>query len=123
MEFIMVVAVIIGGWLAIATANDGAARRKRKLHPDDRIRQIVKDVNKLAFVILGICCFSVASAANYPCSQSKGGVNYCDGDKFVCNDGSISASKRVCSIAKHGTKEAPKSEEPVLRKDKKKERK
>ena len=27
----------------------------------------------------------------------KGGVSHCDGSKFVCNDGSISASKKICS--------------------------
>ncbi len=64
-----------------------------------------------------------AGAANYPCSQSKGGVNYCDGAKFVCNDGSISASKRACSAAKHGTKDAPKPEKPASSKGKKKEKK
>ncbi len=36
-------------------------------------------------------------AANTPCSQSKGGIKACQGDKFLCNDGSISASKRPCS--------------------------
>lgn len=79
-------------------------------------------MNKLAFLLLWIGCVGVASAANYPCSQSKGGVNYCDGEKFVCNDGSISASKRVCSAAKHGTKEASKPEKAALRKDNKKEK-
>ncbi len=80
-------------------------------------------MNKLAFVLLWIGCMGVASAANYPCSQSKGGVNYCDGEKFVCNDGSISASKRVCSVSRHGTKEAPKQEKSASGKHKKKERK
>lgn len=38
-----------------------------------------------------------AFSANTPCSGSKGGVSHCAGGKFVCNDGSISASKKVCS--------------------------
>lgn len=38
-----------------------------------------------------------AQAANYPCSGSKGGVAHCAGAQFVCNDGSISGSKKVCS--------------------------
>lgn len=38
-----------------------------------------------------------AQAANYPCSGSKGGVAHCAGERFVCNDGSISGSKKVCS--------------------------
>lgn len=38
-----------------------------------------------------------ADAANTPCSGKKGGVAYCRGGKFVCNDGSTSASKKTCS--------------------------
>ncbi len=30
-------------------------------------------------------------AANTPCSGRKGGIAGCDGDVFLCNDGSISA--------------------------------
>lgn len=42
-------------------------------------------------------CSAAASAANYPCSGKKGGVERCVGEQFLCRDGSISASKRVCS--------------------------
>nr|WP_269807334.1 hypothetical protein [Pseudomonas sp. NMI795_08] len=38
-----------------------------------------------------------ALAANTPCSGRKGGIAGCDGDAFLCNDGSISASKKSCS--------------------------
>ncbi len=38
----------------------------------------------------------MAMAANTPCSGSKGGISGCDGDLFLCNDGSISGSKRSC---------------------------
>ncbi|MDF0732049.1 hypothetical protein P0Y43_15140 [Pseudomonas entomophila] len=38
-----------------------------------------------------------AQAANTPCSGRKGGIAGCDGDVFLCNDGSISASKKSCS--------------------------
>ncbi|MBN0245641.1 hypothetical protein JTL47_36540, partial [Pseudomonas aeruginosa] len=31
------------------------------------------------------------------CSGKKGGIAGCDGDIFLCNDGSISASKRSCA--------------------------
>ncbi|WP_082073169.1 hypothetical protein [Pseudomonas sp. LFM046] len=37
-----------------------------------------------------------AYASNTPCSGSKGGIARCDGDLFLCNDGSISGSKRSC---------------------------
>lgn len=50
-------------------------------------------------VLLVLCAWGIASAvfANTPCSGSKGGVNHCAGGRFVCNDGSVSASKRICS--------------------------
>jgi len=35
--------------------------------------------------------------ANYPCSGGKGGVSHCAGALFVCNDGSISGSKKICT--------------------------
>lgn len=38
-----------------------------------------------------------ALAANTPCSGRKGGVDHCLNGQFVCNDGSISASKKICS--------------------------
>ncbi len=33
-----------------------------------------------------------------PCSGKKGGVDHCENGKFVCKDGSRSASKKVCEI-------------------------
>lgn len=36
-------------------------------------------------------------AGNTPCSGRKGGIAGCDGETFLCNDGSISASKKDCS--------------------------
>jgi hypothetical protein len=38
-----------------------------------------------------------AQAYNTPCSGRKGGVSHCAGATFVCNDGSVSASQKVCS--------------------------
>lgn len=38
-----------------------------------------------------------SAATNYPCSGKKGGVNHCQGSTFICNDGSVSASKKNCS--------------------------
>lgn len=51
---------------------------------------------KPLFLLLAIV-FGTAHAANYPCSGKKGGVSHCAGERFVCNDGSISGSKRSCS--------------------------
>jgi len=39
-----------------------------------------------------------AHAANTPCSGKKGGVSHCAGGKHVCNDGSISGSKKACTL-------------------------
>ncbi|MBM7342723.1 hypothetical protein OMR58_16185 [Erwinia sp. INIA-01] len=45
--------------------------------------------------ILSLFAFK-ATAANTPCSGKKGGISHCAGEKFVCNDGSISKSKKIC---------------------------
>ncbi|WP_414907487.1 hypothetical protein [Pseudomonas sp. IT-P253] len=49
-------------------------------------------------LLLLLCVISVSAwAGNTPCSGKKGGIDRCDGDLFLCNDGSISASKKSCS--------------------------
>ncbi|MBJ8473290.1 MULTISPECIES: hypothetical protein [Acinetobacter] len=50
-------------------------------------------------LLLVLSSISAADAGRgrQPCSGKKGGVSHCDGSKFVCNDGSISASKKICS--------------------------
>lgn len=48
-----------------------------------------------AAILLSIAV--AAQAANTPCSCRKGGIAGCQGDTYVCNDGSVSASKRSCS--------------------------
>ena len=60
-------------------------------------------MNKLmvcAFLALSLTA-GVADArgkGNTPCSGKKGGISHCTtGGKFVCNDGSVSKSKRTCS--------------------------
>ncbi|CAO4149054.1 YdcA family protein [Methylorubrum extorquens] len=35
-----------------------------------------------------------AEARNTPCSGKKGGIKACQGDKFLCNNGTLSASKK-----------------------------
>ncbi|ABR84622.1 hypothetical protein ABZR71_00025 [Pseudomonas paraeruginosa] len=50
----------------------------------------------IALFLLSACALP-ALAANSPCSGKKGGIAGCDGDIFLCNDGSISASKRSCA--------------------------
>jgi hypothetical protein len=55
-------------------------------------------VKKLIFAFIVMLIFPFAiSAQNTPCSGKKGGISHCNGEKFVCNDGSYSKSKRICS--------------------------
>jgi len=57
-------------------------------------------VKRWPLLLLALSLLSdVSLAANTPCSGRKGGVSHCAGADFVCNDGSISASKRVCSMS------------------------
>lgn len=56
----------------------------------------VAKVTALAVAAFLLPC-ATASATNTPCSGGKGGIAYCSGGKFVCNDGTISASKKTCS--------------------------
>ncbi|MDH0732718.1 hypothetical protein N5F23_19750 [Pseudomonas sichuanensis] len=56
----------------------------------------------LSIPLLALCLAApVANAGNTPCSGRKGGIAGCDGSTFLCNDGSISASKKNCS-ARYG---------------------
>ena len=50
-----------------------------------------------AFIAASVIAATPASAANTPCSKKKGGVVGCLGSKFLCRDGSTSASKKTCS--------------------------
>ncbi|PZQ13613.1 MAG: hypothetical protein DI565_13810 [Ancylobacter novellus] len=61
---------------------------------------------------------ATADARNTPCSGKKGGVKGCLGEKFLCNDGTTSASKRTCSRGEAaGTidddREPPRSRRPA----------
>lgn len=40
----------------------------------------------------------ISYGANLPCSGNKGGVNHCEGSKFICNDGTASTSTKDCSV-------------------------
>ncbi|WP_080995566.1 YdcA family protein [Thiopseudomonas alkaliphila] len=56
-----------------------------------------------AFGLLTLSITTQAIAANFPCSGAKGGISHCNGATFVCNDGSISGSKRNCSAVFTGS--------------------
>lgn len=58
-------------------------------------------------IVLLLCVISGSAwAGNTPCSGKKGGIDRCDGDLFLCNDGSISASKKSCSSIYGGASQA-----------------
>lgn len=57
---------------------------------------------RLGLLLLAAFFAATAHSANYPCSGKKGGVERCVGEQFLCRDGSISASKRVCSNPEAG---------------------
>ncbi|UTO20605.1 hypothetical protein NGC85_05855 [Acinetobacter sp. Z1] len=49
------------------------------------------------FLIVGSISIAEAGKGRQPCSGKKGGISHCEGKKFVCNDGSISGSKKICN--------------------------
>lgn len=51
-------------------------------------------------IIALLCALALSGsvlAANTPCSGRKGGVSHCESGRFICNDGSVSQSKKVCA--------------------------
>lgn len=57
------------------------------------------------FFLAILCLLSSEALAQgrKPCSGSKGGISHCEGAIFVCNDGSVSKSKRNCSGESRGS--------------------
>lgn len=51
----------------------------------------------VAVAVLAFAVLQTVYAQNTPCSGGKGGISHCEADRFVCNDGSKSASKKSCS--------------------------
>ncbi|QCI99893.1 hypothetical protein CFBP5473_18200 [Agrobacterium larrymoorei] len=52
---------------------------------------------KWLWVAIGLLWIAApAVGANTPCSGKKGGIERCQGDTFICVDGSVSASKKSC---------------------------
>ena len=56
----------------------------------------------LALIAALVVLASPALATNTPCSQKKGGIVGCVGTKFLCRDGSTSASKKTCTRGQAG---------------------
>ncbi len=58
------------------------------------MKSIMLSLLALPFVLLPM---SQAQSKNTPCSGKMGGISHCSKDgKFVCKNGKISQSKRVC---------------------------
>lgn len=53
--------------------------------------------------LLAMAGAQLTVAANCPCSGSKGGISHCQGSTFICNDGSVSASKKNCAAEMGGS--------------------
>jgi hypothetical protein len=55
-------------------------------------------------IFLLAACFCLPSFANgrQPCDRGAGGVAYCVGEKFRCNNGKISGSKKICDPEVYG---------------------
>ena len=66
---------------------------------------------KFLLIITALCASLLSSsilAGNTPCSGKKGGISHCSNGKFVCNDGSVSRSKKICEWGEPQTKKPPK---------------
>lgn len=63
-------------------------------------------MNKLTAAVFATALVLASGAAlakgRQPCSGSKGGVSHCEGETFMCNDGSASRSTRSCSASGAG---------------------
>jgi hypothetical protein len=57
--------------------------------------------------VLAIFGTQMAFATNTPCSGHKGGISRCQGSTFICNDGSVSASKKNCAAYMSGSSDQP----------------
>lgn len=81
-----------------------------------RLQPRMKQIACFALAIGSLLAWPAADAANQPCSGRKGGIAQCDGDTFICNDGSISASKKSCQATfggRQGLMAAPKRAAPA----------
>lgn len=57
----------------------------------------MKQITLIILLTLSSVSITEAGRGRQPCSGSKGGISHCDGSKFVCKDGSISGSKKICT--------------------------
>ena len=66
----------------------------------------------LTFIFLCLI-FSLAHAGRQPCDRGAGGISHCSGGKFICNDGRVSKSKKICTdYVKKSSKKRSEIESP-----------
>jgi hypothetical protein len=58
----------------------------------------------LSFLFAVCAAFPVFANGRQPCDRGAGGVAWCAGAKFVCNNGKISGSKRRCDPDVYGAR-------------------
>ena len=57
----------------------------------------------LIITLLSLFSINTSFARNTPCSGKKGGISHCENGRFICNDGSVSQSKKICPESRYGT--------------------
>lgn len=58
----------------------------------------MKKILSLLALMMLVTMQAEAARGRQPCSGSKGGISHCTAEGgFICNDGSLSQSKRICS--------------------------
>jgi hypothetical protein len=58
------------------------------------MKKMAAVVSIVSLLLVGV---NAQAKGREPCSGKKGGISHCSGKKFVCNNGTISASKKTCS--------------------------
>ncbi|MDQ7989530.1 MAG: hypothetical protein REI09_07840 [Candidatus Dactylopiibacterium sp.] len=54
------------------------------------------------FLVLLLLPAAALANGRQPCDRGAGGIAYCEGERFICHNGSVSRSKRRCEAAIHG---------------------
>lgn len=62
----------------------------------------------IALAAFAALALSLPAQANgrQPCDRGAGGVSHCANGKFICNNGTVSGSKKVCSSGKTSSRVA-----------------
>lgn len=82
-------------WTTAPLKKRGRTMRSRKAEAGSSKSRKAFGAGMLIAVMLTFAPWT-AESRNAPCSGKKGGISHCEGQVFVCNDGSSSASKRSC---------------------------